>query len=1089
MRKQLHIIFRLVMFSCILLFVSQEASAQITFSVKNQTIRQTIRVIEKKADYSFFYTDKLPGLDQKISLTVSNESIDAVLEKVFKGSSISYKIESGKQVVLTLKSEQNAPQKGDKKTITGVVADRRGEPLIGVTVRVEGENIGTATDIDGRFSLEAPVGAKISFSYIGYVSQSHTVNKQNIYNVSLSEDSQVLEEVVVVGYGFMKRKDITTAVSVVSTADIEERPIMTAAQAIQGKAAGIQVVQPSGMPGSGVTIRVRGATSVQASNEPLYVVDGLPSDDISNISPNDIESMQILKDASSAAIYGARAANGVVLITTKRGKIGAPQVKMSAYVGFSKLGKKIDALNTEQYKDLMKDLKAVSDVAPNIPESETRYVDWTDLFFGTGVNQNYQLSVANGTEKLQYFVSGGYSDEQGIVEKAHFNRYNFRANLDSEQTKWLKMALNFAYSHTGGQWVNESRSSLRAGSILSVVNTPPFMQKRNPYDPNEYDEQAYGARILNPLAANAADSNTNTDHINGSLGFTVDILKGLKFKTTFGIELTNEHWDYYLDPISTSDGRGTKGRVEESFSRNFEWLFENLLTYDCSFNKHNLSILGGATQQRAQYNGSWMAGFDLAESYPDIHSISAANQLDKDACGSSASAWTLASFLGRVAYNYDSRYLLTVNFRADGSSRFAPGHRWGTFPSVSAAWRISQESWFPKNDVVNDLKIRVGYGVTGSQASVGNYSYLASYNTSVYPFGTTSGNQTALVSSTLANPYIHWEEVAQTNIGFDASLFNSRIVFSLDAYLKETRDMLVKASIPITSGFEDTTTTYTNAGKVRNQGLEMSLHTINLTGELGWETNVTATYNKNKIKDLNSAVPYYINQINNSYVTMLAKDYPINAFYGYVTDGLFQNQAEVDAHAVQPGAEPGDIRFRDLNNDGVINDSDRTVIGNPNPSWFFSMNNNLSYKGFELSVFLQGVAGNKIYNANNIDNVGMAAAYNQTTDVLNRWRGEGTSYSMPRAVFGDPNQNCRVSDRFVEDGSYLRVKNITLSYTFPKQWLQKLQIENARLSLSCENVATITGYSGFDPEVDINGIDLSRYPISRTFSVGLNFNF
>lgn len=378
MRKQLHIIFRLVMFCCILLFVSQEVSAQITFSVKNQTIRQTIRVIEKKADYSFFYTDKLPGLDQKISLKVDNESIDSVLEKVFKGSPISYKIESGKQVVLTLKTEQNASQKGDKKTITGVVADRRGEPLIGVTVRVEGENIGTATDIDGRFSLEAPIGAKISFSYIGYVSQSHTVNKQNIYNVSLSEDSQVLEEVVVVGYGSMKRKDITTAVSVVSTADIEERPIMTAAQAIQGKAAGIQVVQPSGMPGSGVTIRVRGATSVQASNEPLYVVDGLPSDDISNISPNDIESMQILKDASSAAIYGARAANGVVLITTKRGKIGAPQVKMSAYVGFSKLGKKIDALNTEQYKDLMKDLKAVSDVAPNIPENETRYVDWTD---------------------------------------------------------------------------------------------------------------------------------------------------------------------------------------------------------------------------------------------------------------------------------------------------------------------------------------------------------------------------------------------------------------------------------------------------------------------------------------------------------------------------------------------------------------------------------------------------------------------------------------------------------------------------------------------------------------------------------------
>lgn len=457
--------------------------------------------------------------------------------------------------------------------------------------------------------------------------------------------------------------------------------------------------------------------------------------------------------------------------------------------------------------------------------------------------------------------------------------------------------------------------------------------------------------------------------------------------------------------------------------------------------------------------------------------------------GGSANDWALLSFMARANYSYADRYLLTATIRRDGSSRFGKENRWGTFPSVSAAWRLSQEKWFPKTNIINDLKLRVGYGVTGSQASVGNYSYLATYNTNVYPLGTTGADQTALVSTTLSNPYIHWEEVAQTNIGFDASFLNSRIMFSLDAYLKETRDMLVKASIPITSGFEDTTTTYTNAGKVRNKGLEMSLHTINLNGILGWETNLTATYNKNKIKDLNSDVPYYINQINNSYITMLAKNYPINVFYGYVTDGLFQNQTEVNAHAVQVGAEPGDIRFKDLNNDGVINDADRTIIGNPNPTWLFSMNNNWSYKGFELSVFLQGVAGNKIYNANNIDITGMAAAYNQTTDVLSRWTGEGTSYSIPRAVYGDPNQNTRVSDRYVENGSYLRLKNITLSYTFPKRLLQKIQIENARLSLSCENVATITSYSGFDPEVDINGIDLNRYPISRTFNVGLSFNF
>lgn len=1080
MRKQLHIIFKLVMFCCILLFVSQEVSAQITFSVKNQTLRQTIRVIEKKADYSFFYTDKLPGLDQKISLTVNNESIDTVLEKVFKGSSISYKIESGKQVVLTLKTGQNTSRKGNKKTITGVVADRRGEPLIGVTVRVEGENIGTATDIDGRFSLEAPVGAKISFSYIGYVSQSHTVNNQNVYNISLSEDSQVLEEVVVVGYGSMKRKDITTAVSVVSTADIEERPIMTAAQAIQGKAAGIQVVQPSGMPGSGVTIRVRGATSVQASNEPLYVVDGLPSDDISNISPNDIESMQILKDASSAAIYGARAANGVVLITTKRGKIGAPQVKMSAYVGFSKLGKKIDALNTEQYKDLMKDLKAVSDVAPNIPEGETRYVDWTDLFFGTGVNQNYQLSVANGSEKLQYFVSGGYSDEQGIVEKAHFNRYNFRANLDSEQTKWLKMALNFAYSHTGGQWVNESRSSLRAGSILSVVNTPPFMQKWNPYDPNEYDEQAYGARILNPLAANAADSNTNTDHINGSLGFTVDIYKGLKFKTTFGIELTNEHWDYYLDPISTSDGRGTKGRVEESFSRNFEWLFENLLTYDCSFNKHNISVMGGATQQRAQYNASWMAGFDLADSYPDIHSISAANQLDKDACGSSASAWTLASFLGRVAYNYDSRYLLTVNFRADGSSRFAPGHRWGTFPSVSAGWRISGEKFMqPLQDIVTDMKLRAGWGMNGNQGGFGNYAYMAAMSVSKLPVS--EGNLypgLAIKPGSAANKELTWEKTSQWNLGLDLTMFDSRLSFSVDAYYKKTTDLLLTVSLPENVVPSSVTR---NDGEMVNKGMEFTVSSQNFKGNFQWNTDFNISFNKNKLTKLGLNKVYYYAEMYESKekAVILKEGLPLGTFFGYISEG------------VDP--ETGDIIYRDLNGNGFIDPEDRTTLGNAQPKFIYGMTNTFSYAGFDLSVFLQGSQGNKIFNASRIDMEGMTDFRNQSVRVLERWKRPGMITNVPRVGNTENNHN---SSRFVEDGSYLRLKTVTLSYNFPKKWLNKIHLSRLQAYVTGQNLLTLTKYKGYDPEVNAfggdsvaQGVDYGTYPQSRAVIFGLNVEF
>ena len=848
------------------------------------------------------------------------------------------------------------------------------------------------------------------------------------------------------------------------------------------------------MPGSGVTIRVRGATSVQASNEPLYVVDGLPSDDISNISPNDIESMQILKDASSAAIYGARAANGVVLITTKRGKIGAPQVKMSAYVGFSKLGKKIDALNTEQYKDLMKDLKAVSDVAPNIPESETRYVDWTDLFFGTGVNQNYQLSVANGTEKLQYFVSGGYSDEQGIVEKAHFNRYNFRANLDSEQTKWLKMALNFAYSHTGGQWVNESRSSLRAGSILSVVNTPPFMQKRNPYDPNEYDEQAYGARILNPLAANAADSNTNTDHINGSLGFTVDILKGLKFKTTFGIELTNEHWDYYLDPISTSDGRGTKGRVEESFSRNFEWLFENLLTYDCSFNKHNLSILGGATQQRAQYNGSWMAGFDLAESYPDIHSISAANQLDKDACGSSASAWTLASFLGRVAYNYDSRYLLTVNFRADGSSRFAPGHRWGTFPSFSAGWVASEEKCMKnlKWDWLSFLKLRGSWGMLGNERIGSNYfPYIAlmSFGNSLFYMadGSVVSDKTAR-PAVLAVEDITWETTTSTDLGLDVNFLNNRLQFHFDYYWKETKDMLLNIEIPYFMGYNNPST---NAGKMSTHGYDIEVAWNDQIGDFKYGVNVNFSDFLSKIDYMNDGEQISGGKIKRAGVLF-------NEFYGYVCEGIYQTQEEVNNSArTSTTVTVGDLKYRDISGpdgvpDGVISpEYDRVPLGNSLPRFQYGGSLNASYKGIDFSLAFQGIGKQNSYLSTSMvqplrDNYGNVPAilegkywspFNTTEENL--------AAKYPRLSNVSKSNNYATSNFWMFNGSYFRLKNITLGYTLPKSWTQKAGINRARFYVSGSDLFCLSNFpSGWDPEMGT-----SDYPITTSLVMGIQVNF
>ena len=969
-------------------------------------------------------------------------------------------------------------------TVQGVVKDQTGETVIGASVMEKGTTNGTITGIDGDFSLNMSSNGTLVVSFVGYKTQEVQVKGQKQLQVVLSEDAEMLDEVVVIGYGTMKKSDLTGAVSYIGNMDIKDSPVSNLGQAIQGKISGVQIVD-AGKPGDNVSIKIRGLGSIN-NCDPLVVIDGVPTDlGLSSLNMADVERLDVLKDASATAIYGSRGANGVVMITTKRGTEGKGKLAVSANYSFQNATNVPSLLNAAQYAELSNDMMVNSGRNPNPewanPSELGAGTDWMDELLRTGVMQNYTVSYSGGNEKSHYYVSGGFLDQSGIVKSVNYRRFTFQSNSDAQVLKWLKFSNNITFSAD-----TKKSGSYNIGDALKALPIYPVKNEDGSWSGPDGNSEWYGS-TRNPIGPTELNK-SQTDGYNFLANLTAELTftKWLKFKSTFGYDakfwfIDNFTPKYNWKPTPTEETSRYK-----SDNKSFTYLWDNYFLFDHTFaEKHRVGLMAGMS---AQWNtNDYLNAQKNVFMFDNVHEMD--NGEEMYAIGGNETEWALLSYMARVNYSYEDRYLLTATIRRDGSSRFGKKHRWGTFPSVSVAWRASQEKWFPKNDYINDLKVRAGYGVTGSQASVGNYSYLASYNTSVYPFGISSGNQTALVSSTLANPYIHWEEVAQTNIGFDASLFNSRVMFSFDAYLKETRDMLVKASIPITSGFEDTTTTYTNAGKVRNQGIEMSLHTINLTGELGWETNLTATYNKNKIKDLNSDVPYYINQINNSYVTMLAKDYPINVFYGYGTDGIFQNPSEVNTHAVQPGAEPGDIRFRDLNNDGVINDSDRTVIGNPNPSWLFSMNNSLSYKGFELSVFLQGIAGNKIYNANNIDNTGMAAAYNQTTDVLKRWQGEGTSNSMPRAVFGDPNQNTRVSDRFVENGSYLRLKNITLSYTFPKQWLQKAQIENARLSLSCENVATITGYSGFDPEVGINGIDQNRYPISRTFSLGLNFNF
>lgn len=968
--------------------------------------------------------------------------------------------------------------------VQGTVKDAVGG-VPGASVIVKGTTDGTIADIDGKFLINVPAGAVLEVSCIGYVTvEVPAGNGQTPLTIVLNEDTELLEEVVVVGYGTMKKSDLTGAVAAVNSDKIKDSPAANVGQALQGKVAGVQIID-SGSPGSNVNIKVRGLGSIN-NCDPLVVIDGVPTDlGLNAINTEDIERIDVLKDASATAIYGSRGANGVVMVTTKRGKSGDGKISVNANFSLQTPTNVPQMLNAAQYAQLSNEMMANSGRNTNPdwadPASLGAGTNWLGELLGTGRLQKYNVSYSGGNDKTNYYVSGGFLDQTGVVRNVGYRRFTFQSNSDTQVRRWLKMSTNITFSTD-----TKSSGSYSIGDTMNALPVFAVKDADGEWTGPEGNAEWYGS-VRNPIGTTEVNkSETKGYNILANISAEISFTKWLKFKSTFGYDAKFWFTDSFTPKYAWKPIQVEVSKRYRSDNKSFTNLWDNYFLFDHTFaKKHHLSMMAGTSAQWNSYD--YMSGEKSGFLFDSVNQMN--NGQEVEYLNGSKSEWSLMSLMARVNYSYDDRYLITATIRRDGSSRFGRNNRWGTFPSVSVAWRPSKESWFPENNVVNDLKVRGGYGVTGSQASVSNYGYLATYDTGVYSFGTAGTEQPSLYSASLANPSIHWEEVAQSNIGIDLAMFNSRVQFSVDGYIKNTRDMLVKASIPITSGFEDTTTTYANAGKVRNQGVEMQLHTVNIAGEWNWETDISATYNTNKIIDLNSAVPYYINQVNNSYLTMLQKGYPINVFYGYVTDGLFQNQTEVDNHAFQPGAAPGDIRFRDLNNDGVINEEDRTVIGNPNPTWLFSMNNTVEWKGLELSVYLQGVAGNSIYNANNIENTGMAAAMNQTAAVLDRWTGEGTSNFMPRAVYGDPNQNCRVSDRFIENGSYLRVKNIMLAYSFPSRMLQKIHVHGLRLSLICENVATISKYSGFDPEVSINGIDQSRYPIPRTYSVGLNINF
>ena len=976
--------------------------------------------------------------------------------------------------------------------ITGIVLSAEdNKPLSGVTVQVKGKAAGTSTDENGSFSIAAGLNEVLTISYVGYEEQDYIVRVLENNEIRLARTSSILQDVVVVGYNTQRRADVTGSVGTVNVKEIKSLPTPSVGDAIQGKAAGVQIIS-SGAPGNNPEIRIRGISTIN-NNSPLLVIDGVPTQSgLNQINLDDVESIQVLKDASAAAIYGARGANGVLIITTKRGKGAGSQLNFNAYYGVQSVARQIDMLNASQFatlhNEIMENGNMVTNPAFGNPDTLGVGTDWLGILLSPANLQNYTLSYSSNTPKTNYYVSGNIMNQEGIVLNTSFKRYILQFNTDTKLYENLRFGNSLTINHD----VKKSGDWSIHNALIALPTQPIYNADGSWSGPTGLPH--YVGDVANPIGKATIVENTTLGYnLRGSMYGELTLLKGLRFKSSVAAEASFWQTNNWSPKYNWQTYEQREHYLGKASNKSINWVWDNTLTYDKTFgNDHKLTALVGYSAQENRFDfigGSVDSGF-VSNAIRQFGSI---NDLTPRLNGN-ANEWSLLSLFGRLNYAYKDKYLLTATLRRDGSSRFGAANRWGLFPSGSVAWRLSEEEFFDVPSV-NDLKLRAGYGQTGNQ-EIGLYTFASLLDIRQTNFN----NQfaTSIYPNFMPNPNVRWEAVEQMNLGLDATLFNNRVNVILDGYIKNTLDMLVPYRVPAISGYSDIYVPMINAGKVRNRGVELTLNTINTKNNpLVWNTSLNFSYNQNEIVKLYDSIPMNLGSLGlNNYVARVQEGYPINVFYGYVTNGIFQTQKDVDQSAEQVrGTSPanstaaGDIRFKDVNNDGVINELDRQFLGNPNPKFIFGMTNSFEYKGLDLSVFIQGISGNKIYNATRIALEGMSVAQNQSVGTLNRWTGPGTSNTMPRAVFSDPNSNNRVSDRYLEDGSYLRIKNVTLGYTLPKRLIDAAHMTSARFYLSAQNLFTFTDYSGIDPEVSGNGIDQAVYPVTRTITFGINLNF
>lgn len=1098
-------IFRIMRISTFLLMVcvfcsyagnAHSQNAKVSIRMNNVKLDKILNEIENQTDYLFIYNNQV-DINKITSVKVKNEAVAQVLDRILSGTGINYELE-GTHIILTTEAIKDLHAQQQAKTVTGTVTDVNGEPIIGANIRIKGTTTGTITDIDGNFSIEAEPQSVIEVSYIGYLTQETVINNQKSIRFLLKEDTKTLDEVVVIGYGVQKKADLTGSVANINTEKLNTQSNANIGQALQGKIAGVDIVSQGGAPGSGTRIMVRGIGTLNNAS-PLYIVDGMYMNSIDHINPNDIASIDVLKDASSAAIYGSRAANGVIIVTTKEGSNteGKPIIDLSVNLGISTASKFLDMLDAKGWAEVTTIArqaigKPALDMATDLANKPDN--DWQDIMFRPALMQNYNLSVKGGGKYSTYYTGLGYFNQDGIVIGTNYQRYNIQSKNDYKRgifSAGTNLIISFSHDKPLHQ-------ELRGGMIGTILQSVPTLEK---YDDTR--EGGYGGtygdvvNIPHPLAIiddNIMDRYNENVKIFANLYAQIELFKGLKYKLNLTPDFSFERYKNYLNKYDFGLATNSITQLTERQRRRRNILVENLLTFDRTFGEHKISALAGYTYQDSRFRHIQAYGEGLPQGLEEIDAATTNRSNEGNSWRS-----VLTSILGRVFYSYQNKYLFTATIRRDGSSKFGKNNRYGYFPSFSLGWNVAEEKFMENVHWLDQLKLRGGYGVLGNQ-EIDNYQYSSTITTGInYPDGNGGLLQGAFPKN-FANPDIKWEETAMTNVGIDFMAFNNRLSLTADYYVKNTKDILLTVPIPISSGGANDP--IRNAGKIRNNGFEFNLGWMDQPNpDISYGINLIGSFNKNKVIAMGSESGSIKGGSTNQNITTseTKAGYPIGGYWLIPTAGYFNSQEEVDAYAkdgkkIQPAAEPGDIKFVDANNDGVINDDDRVFQGSPFPDFTFALNGNMRYKNFDLSIGLQGVLGNKIYNATRQTLEDVTKGSNFLASCLDYWTPENKNASHPRLTWDDPNRNTRSeSDRYLENGSYLRLRSVQLGYTFPQTWF-KGAIQHARVYINAENLFTITSYSGYSPDVNADnanyrGFDNFIYPTNRTFMLGLNVTF